>query len=114
LSNGLEAAARVRVMNIAFDEDRDILLGPYLHAGVGWKHYSIEDAAFNTSSLRENDDVVEVPVGVGLSWNFGRIIADQRLSFRPAFDNDLFADPTGGDDADLGTWNLSARVGVEF
>ena len=117
VANGAEGALRLQVVNVPLNRSESILLKPYLLAGFAWKHYELSGADFNTSSVQDNDEVFEIPLGVGLAWNFGRFLADQRFDYRPAFSNDLVGTLGQGnedDDNSLQTWSLSARVGVEF
>lgn len=106
LSNGLEADLRLNVGTAD--------LQPYVLAGAGWKHYSLQNTDTNTSSLNDSDNVLEVPLGVGFSYSFNRFIADVRGTWRPAFNDDLIrSDATNSDDK-LHTWRAGANLGFEF
>lgn len=105
IGTGLSAVARLN-----FTVDRP--LQPYILAGGGWKHYELTNADFNTSSVRDDDDVFEIPVGAGLSYRVSRVIFDLRGMFRPAFDSDLVRG--GQDDAPLHNWQGRLGVGFEF
>lgn len=109
MSHGLEGLARVNIL------DRT-MFQPYVFAGAGWRHYSLVNENFNTSSVRESDDVVEIPVGAGLAFRFGGLIADARFDVRPSFDNDLVnpASAAGDDEFELHNWSTTVRVGWEF
>src|SRR5690554_657333 len=106
VSNGAEANLRLNLSTST--------IKPYLVAGAGWKHYAVENTDVNTSSLEDSDNVLEVPLGVGLGYSFNRFIADVRGTWRPAFDNDLIRSEVGGDDNSLDTWKVGANVGFEF
>jgi hypothetical protein len=100
LTTGIEASARLNLLPGA--------LQPFVVAGVGWKRYDVTNADVNTSAMEDEDDVVEIPLGVGLAYRFAPLFIEARGVFRPALDNDLIA--TG----ELHNWAASARVGFEF
>ena len=87
---------------------------PYLVAGAGWKHYAVSNTDVNTSSLEDSDNVLEVPLGVGIGYSFNGFIADVRGTYRPAFDDDLIRSDIGNDDTGLDTWKVGANIGFEF
>src|SRR4029453_13089264 len=43
---------------------------PYVLAGAAWRRYEVTNASFNTSSLNNQDDVLEAPLGLGLSYRY--------------------------------------------
>lgn len=102
VSNGAEAAARLNFLQGPVQ--------PYALAGIGWRHYSLENADFNTSDVLESDDVGHVPLGAGVSFRFEGLVLDARGVFRPSFDSDMM----GPGDAELHTWNADVRAGWEF
>jgi hypothetical protein len=115
VSNGAEGALRLHFLQIPLTEDGSALFQPYLLAGFAWKHYNLTGADFNTSSVQEDDDVFEVPLGGGLAVNVDQFLADARFDYRPALSDDLVR-PINDDNNDnsLQTWTISGRVGVEF
>lgn len=106
LGNGLEASARVNLVRGAFQ--------PYLLAGAGWMHYQIENADFNTSSVREDDDVLQVPLGLGFGYRYQHLILDARGLFRPAAYSDMVAPSTPDEKISMHSWTALARAGFEF
>lgn len=92
-------------------------LQPYLLAGAGWRRFDVTNTDVNTSALRNEDNVFEVPVGVGLAYRMGGFHADLRGDYRLAFDDELIRSPT--DDPDeigngLDNWMATLTVGIEF
>lgn len=86
---------------------------PYLLAGVGWKHYSLQDADANQSRLDDSDDLLEVPLAGGINYRYGWLLADLRVQFAPAFGNDLVRSPFDRD-INLSTWRAVANIGFEL
>jgi opacity protein-like surface antigen len=109
VGNGAEATARFNFTRRAIQ--------PYVFAGMGWTHYQITNAASNTSSLRDNDDVLTVPAGVGVSFRLAQsLLLDVRGTARATFNDDMLDGPYAntGQDARLHSWNAGARLGWEF
>lgn len=108
-SNGLEASVRYNIL-------RDRAFQPYLLAGVAYRDYSVTNADTNTStsSVNDDDDVLELPVGTGLAWRSnGGLMIDARLGYRFSTSDDLLGGDGGGGPA-LDNWNATLRAGWEF
>ena len=101
VSNGLEGALRV---NLSRSD-----LQPYVFGGAAWKHYSLVNERFNDSVVQSSDDVLEIPVGLGLAYSIDAVLLDARADYRPAFDDELI-----GGLYTMDNWGVSARVGFEF
>ncbi len=106
LGSGLEATARINLVKGQFQ--------PYLLAGAGWMHYQIENADVNTSSINEDDDVLQVPLGIGFGYRYQRLILDARGMFRPTAYSDLVNPSTADETISLHSWTALARAGFEF
>jgi OmpA family len=109
LGNGAEGTLRLNLTRK--------MVQPYLFGGAGWTHYQVITSGNNTSSFRNNDDVLTVPFGAGISVRLSQgMLMDVRATGRAAFYEDLmgatYADT--GQDARLHTWNAGARLGWEF
>ncbi len=103
LGNGAQANARLNLS--------DTLVQPFLYGGVAWKRYSITNTNQNTSDLADNDDVLEVPLGVGVAAKAAGLMLDLRGEYRLATQDDLFA--SGGNDR-ADRWGVNANVGIAF
>lgn len=106
ISTGLEALGRINVG--VYDWQ------PYAIAGVGWRRYDVTNSDFNTSNIREDDNVFEIPLGIGVSYRMNQFVLDVRGVFRPTLDNDLIVNPADEDEAQLHNWSATARLGFEF
>lgn len=102
VGNGVEADLRMNLL-------RDSAIVPYALAGIGWRHYEVSGNVSATSSVRETDNVLEVPVGAGVTYSFKPVFVDLRGVFRPTFDSDLLRGTT---ESDRGLHNWSTRVSV--
>jgi hypothetical protein len=100
LSHGLEASLRLNATTGA--------LQPYLTAGLGWRNYSVQNTLYNTSDIASSDNVMEIPVGVGLAYRYAGFVADLRLDVRPTFYEQLIGSTS------LSNWGVGAKLGWEF
>jgi hypothetical protein len=96
---------------------------PFVFAGAAWRHYNVRHSGPNLSDVANSDDVLEVPVGVGVAGHVNGLLIDLRGEFRAsAFEN--LTESTGGDDgfvfdssdpnAGMNRWGVNASVGYEF
>lgn len=104
MSNGGEGALRV---NFRTEE-----LQPYVLGGLGWKHFNVVNTDVNTSDIRDSDDALTVPLGLGFAYRYNNAFADLRGMYRPAFLADITT--SGSDDTNLDTLTGSLNVGFEF
>jgi hypothetical protein len=103
MSNGVEGAVRVNFLTGEWQ--------PYALAGLGWKHYNVVNTDTNTSDVRDEDDAMTIPVGLGIAYRYRNLFADLRGMFKPSvFDDIVVTD----DDSRLDTASASLNVGFEF
>jgi hypothetical protein len=105
VGHGVEGAVRVNLLEGVFQ--------PYVFAGAGWRRYTLSQVATNTSDLQSEDDVVELPLGLGLGIHYDRFILDLRGTYRPAEGEDLVPAraQTG---RTLDSYGLSGHLGFQF
>jgi hypothetical protein len=109
LSTEVEALARVNFLTGRW------IVQPYAFAGAAWKRYSLENVETNTSDVNDSDDVLEIPLGIGLGYRVSGFLVDVRGSFRPAVDSDLLPENNqSGDSAALHAWAATLRLGYAF
>jgi hypothetical protein len=96
---------------------------PYVFAGLGWQHFTIDDRSFELSDtgIRTADDLLVMPFGLGMGYRVGAIVTDLRGTLRAAsganlvLDNPEVALATGqGGYAPMHSWETSLNVGYEF
>jgi hypothetical protein len=113
VSNGAQAALRL-------NGTIDLPVQPFIFGGVAWRRYDLTNTRVNTADLPGTDNVLEIPVGVGVAGRFNGLILDARGEFRPTFDNDLMreinTDVFGSNEgfAAMHRWGVNASVGYEF
>lgn len=100
LSNGLEGSFRINALTGA--------LQPYAVAGLAWRHYTVQNTKVNTSSVKDVDDVAEIPVGLGIAYRYAGLVADARASMNTALNSSLMGS------TNLTNIHLSVKVGFEF
>lgn len=111
VGNGVQGNLRINATT------GDVPVQPFLYGGVAWRRYQLQNSDFNTSDVIGEDDVLEIPVGIGVAYKTGSLLLDARGEFRGAFYENLV--PNGGvnaftDPASLSRWGVNANVGVEF
>jgi hypothetical protein len=111
VGNGLDGKVRVNLGKWS--------VTPFAFGGVGWRHYSLSGDSFNTSAVHNSDDVLEIPMGAGLQYEFRGLLLDARGEFRYATANDLM--PSAGaigtfsnNRADMHRWGAQANIGYAF
>jgi hypothetical protein len=100
LSTGLEGALRLNALTGAWQ--------PYLTAGLGWRYFSVQNTLVNTSDVANTDNVLEMPLAVGLAYRNSGLIVDARADVRPSFYQHLMGATS------LASWSVGAKVGFEF
>lgn len=123
LSNGLEAAVRLQApitqgdfnTDVLGTADAPVLIAPYAFGGLGWTRYDLLNEGTNTSSVLNQDDIMSLPLGVGVGFGLAGVTLDARATYRHAFFSDLVGDATSSfDDVSLNQWNVGASIGFEF
>jgi hypothetical protein len=107
LSTTFEGALRANLT-------RGMIVQPYVFAGVAWRHYSLTNADVNLSSVEDEDDLMEVPMGLGVGFRTGGFLVDVRGSYRPTTGDDLVPTRDGTGQEDLDSWMAAARLGYSF
>lgn len=111
VGNGVQGNLRINATT------GDIPVQPFLFGGVAWRRYQLQNTSRNTSDVIGEDDVLEIPLGIGVALKHRGFTLDARGEYRPSFYANLvpesgtsaFADP-----ASLDRWGVNANIGVEF
>jgi len=106
VGNGVQGDLRVNVLP-------DLAVQPFVFGGVAWRRYNITNTATNTSDLVDQDDVLELPAGVGFAVRRWGMMAEARGEIRAAMGEDLVPSRTGTNET-MHRWGVNASVGYEF
>ncbi|HVZ85543.1 MAG TPA: OmpA family protein [Polyangia bacterium] len=104
VSNGVQGALRLNIPIIFGNH----MIEPYGFGGVGWDHYQVTNFNAGLSDFARSDDIMTVPVGGGLAYEYKAFMIDARASWTPTYFNNL---PNG---ATFNTWNVGGQMGVAF
>ena len=110
LSNGVQGNLRLNLI-------ANLDVQPFVFAGAAWRRYSITNTDANTSDISDEDDVLEIPVGVGIAYRYRGLVLDARGEYRPSFDEDLMQSRNTTDTQDRATmdrYGVQANIGFEF
>jgi hypothetical protein len=108
LGTAVEAVARVNAL-----PEKNI--NPYVFVGGAWKRYDLTNVDANTSDVSDLDNLLEIPMGLGVSYRYGNFLGDVRGEFRAAAYADLVPMSDGtNESADMHTWGATARLGYSF
>lgn len=88
---------------------------PFGFVGAGWRRYDLSDSTFRVSNvgIADSDNLVVIPMGAGVRYDYRGFDADVRFTFRPAIGEDLITEP-GRDSAALHTWAVGASIGANL
>jgi hypothetical protein len=100
------------------------IVTPYVFGGVGWQRYDVTETnvTLSDSGMNDFDNLIEFPVGGGLSYRRDGFVGDLRGTFRAATEQNLVLKPTSitpgaptsEDFVPMHTWEASAALGYEF
>lgn len=111
VGNGVQGNVRINATT------GNIPVQPFLFGGVAWRRYQLQNTNNNTSDVIGEDDVLEVPLGIGVAYKHKGFTLDARGEYRPSFYSNLVPDSgtnAFADPASLDRWGVNANVGVEF
>jgi hypothetical protein len=110
VSNGVQGALRLNFL-------RKAPVQPFLFAGVAWRRYDVTNTSTAFSDVNDQDDVVEVPAGIGVAYRWKGLLLDARGEFRATTDNDLMPRFTVGglrEPLPMHRYGVNASIGYEF
>lgn len=107
IGTGVEGVARVNLLP-------NEIVNPYFFGGAAWKRIDLTNTDTNTSDVEEVDNLIEIPVGIGLAYRVNGFVLDGRAELRMATEEDLIRRDPDTEDVRLHTWNAGAKLGYEF
>ena len=76
VGNGVQGNLRINATT------GDVPVQPFIYGGVAWRRYQLSNTSENTSDVIGEDDVLEVPLGIGVAYKIGGMMLDARLAGR--------------------------------
>jgi hypothetical protein len=111
VSNGLQGAMRLNAVIGA-------PVTPFLFGGVAWSRFDLANTATNTSDIADKDDLLEIPVGLGIGGSYRGFGYDLRGELRFATNEDMVPELSAGRDtgdrASMHRWGVNATLGYGF
>ncbi len=108
VGNGVQGALR-------FSAPIGLPFRPFAFGGAAWRRYDLTGSDTNLSDVAGADDVLELPVGIGIGGSWNGLMLDARGEYRFSADNDLLpVTEDGSDYAEMDRWGIKGTVGVEF
>ena len=104
VGNGAQASLR---LNLTPQYD----FGVFLLGGAAWRHYSLSNTAIATADVRNHDDVLEIPFGLGISYTYEGLLLDARGDYRLTEYSNMFA---GASNSDMNRWSVQGNIGYQF
>ena len=89
---------------------------PFGYGGAAYRNYSLSTNGVNTSDIATHDNVLEVPLGVGLGVYLmdGSLAIDVRGEYRFAWGQRVLVPETNGTSALLDRWGVMGNIGYAF
>lgn len=106
VGTGVEAVARVNLLPLG-------VVNPYFFGGAAWKRYDLTNTDTNTSDVNDVDNLIEIPVGVGLGYRVAGFVLDVRGALRMATEHDLIRQDPDAEDVRLHAWTVGTKLGFE-
>ncbi len=114
-NNGLEGLVRLNAPLQAAKAPENLSVEPYAFGGLGWQHFALGGVTSNTSDVRSSDDIMTVPLGVGVGFNYGNATIDVRGTYHQALFSDMFGNTGSGFDPEsLNNWGAGLSLGFVF
>jgi hypothetical protein len=111
VSNGLQGALRLNAVIGA-------PITPFIFGGVAWSRFNVTNTNQNLSAISDKDDLLEIPVGLGVGGSWRGFGYDVRGELRFATEEDLVPEISAGRDtgshADMHRWGVNATIGYGF
>ncbi len=97
------------------------VIDPYVFVGVGWQRYDLDERDFTLADtgINPHDNMLEVPVGAGISYRLAGLVADLRGTFRATSGAGLVLEQPAAPQQPAGAlafapmhaWNMSLSIG---
>jgi hypothetical protein len=109
VGNGVLGQVRINLFPAA-------VLEPFFYFGAGWSRFSVKGRTPD-SMFPAHDDVLEMPIGIGLAYRTGAFVADLRTGFTVITGQDLIKNPEAqGSERSysMHRFGISAQIGYSL
>ncbi len=104
VGNGMQGSLRLNLT-------REYDVGLLLLGGVAWRHYDLTNTSTASADVQSSDNVLEIPVGVGLQYPYRGLLFDVRADYRfTQYGNMMAAAST----SDMNRWGVQGGIGYQF
>lgn len=105
VSNGIQGNLRLNLL-------RHIAVHPFLFAGIAWRRYNTTNITTNPATISDGD-MWEIPMGLGLTLHYRRLLLDTRVELRASFKDNIVI-ITSDENGAKHRYSANATVGYEF
>lgn len=108
VGNGAEADLRVNATT-------DYPVQPFAYGGLAWRHYTLSETG-DIDIADDADDVLEIPLGIGVAGHYKGFTLDARGEYRFANGEDggMFDQIDNDGFGELDRWGVMANLGYEM
>lgn len=104
VGNGLQGSVRLNLT-------RQYDVGLLLLGGMAWRHYDLTNTSTSSADVQSADDVLEIPVGVGLQYPYRGLLFDVRADYRFTQYGNMMA---AASNSDMNRWGVQGNIGYQF
>jgi hypothetical protein len=104
VGNGLQGSLRLNLT-------RDYDVGLLLLGGMAWRRYDVTNTNTSSADLQPSDDVLEIPVGVGVQYPYRGLLFDVRADYRFTQYGNMMA---AASSSDMNRWGVQGNIGYRF
>lgn len=104
VGNGLQGSLRLNLT-------RQYEVGLLLLGGMAWRHYDLTNTTTSSADVQSADDVLEIPVGVGLQYPYRGLLFDVRADYRFTQYGNMMA---AASNSDMNRWGVQGNIGFQF
>lgn len=104
VGNGMQGSLRLNLT-------RQYDVGLLLLGGVAWRHYDLTNTSTTSADVQASDNVLEIPVGIGLQYPYRGLLFDVRADYRFTQYGNMMA---AASNSDMNRWGVQGGIGYQF
>jgi hypothetical protein len=90
---------------------------PFIYSGGAYRRYGMTSTGINLDNFESNNNVAEVPLGVGVAAYLGEqpgLMLDVRGEYRFAWGDEMLQGTSGSNNNTLDRWGVTGNIGYAF